>query len=312
MSLLEHWKNNLIDTSGRNSLLYFKFVTQKGEPKKNFLNLINFDDDLLNKLFNGQAISLSDEAIETQLERQKSDNTRTQDSSNAEYRKLAKTYHPDNRETGDEEKFKQLQASFKTIKDTEEQKLPKDPLAERKKVLDTLRLKDKTAEEDLGTNILYLSYGFLHWSEPKKDGAVNGLQNNVSPLFIIPLDIIKLGGLSPRYSITIDDDEAIVFNPALRVYLKQSFGMNFDSIPEKIDEDEINVNSFQSYFEIIKQTVSKNSWTIDKSKKTVSAFGFANLSMYKEIEEWQEIMLDHPLISTLTNKVILRTLSKTL
>jgi superfamily I DNA and/or RNA helicase len=307
MSLINHWKNCLIDTSGRNTLLYFKFASQNGEQKRNFLNLINFDNAFLEKLLNGQPVSLNDENIETQIDRKKK-NEEHQEQGNTgrkeEYRKLAKLYHPDNKETGNEEKFKQLQASFncETKEQSAQSQIPKDPLAERKKLLDKLRLKDKTAEEDLGTNILYLTYGFLHWSEPNKTGSLDGIQKNISPLFIIPLDIIKTGGLVPRYSITLDEDEAIVLNPALRVYLKQSFGVNFDFVPEKIEDEEINLEAFNPYFDFIEKIVSKNGWRVDKQVKTISTFGFANLAMYKEMEEWGEEMSKHSLISSLTTK----------
>ena len=302
MFFIESWKNSLIDMSGRNTLLYFKFETQKGEIKKNFLNLINFNDELLNKLLGGEAVSLNDESIETQLDKKKK--IEPDKSSKKEYKQLAKIYHPDNRETGDEEQFKKLQASFNIEKDEQatEIKQSKDTFAERKKLLDKLRLKDKTAEEDLGTNILYLTYGLLHWTEPNRTGSVNGNQENTSPLFMIPLDIIKKGGLEPKYSITLDEDEAIVFNPALRVYLKQSFDINFDFIPEKIENEEINLQIFNPYLESIEAGVSKNKWRVDKQVKTIATFGFANLSMYKEMEEWGEEMSKHSLLSSLTTK----------
>ena len=130
MFFIESWKNSLIDMSGRNTLLYFKFETQKGEIKKNFLNLINFNDELLNKLLGGEAVSLNDESIETQLDKKKK--IEPDKSSKKEYKQLAKIYHPDNRETGDEEQFKKLQASFDEQKRKQEEfqnKIEKGELA---------------------------------------------------------------------------------------------------------------------------------------------------------------------------------------
>jgi superfamily I DNA and/or RNA helicase len=306
MSLIDHWKNSLIDTSGRNTLLYFKFSSLNGEPKRNFLNLISFDNSLLDRLLEGQPVSLNDESIETQIDKKKTtEECREQNKAERkEYRSLAKLCHLGNKNTGQEEKFKQLQSSsnYEIEEQSSQSQIPKDPLAERKKLLDKLRLMDKTAEEDLGTNILYLTYGFLYWSEPNKTGSLDGIQKNISPLFIIPLDIIKTGGLASRYSITLDEDEAVVLNPALRVYLKQSFGINFDFIPEKFEDEEINLEAFNPYFEFIEKVVSKNGWTVDKQVKTISTFGFANLAMYKEMDEWGEEMSKHSLISSLTTK----------
>ncbi len=290
MPLFDYWKNRLIDTTGRNSLLYFKFSTQKGEPKKNFLHLLKFDDFLLTKLLDGYTVSVNDDGIETQLDIKRDINILPV---------LAPVEEP--AEVGMEAQSSEIKAL------PEEKPIPKEPdepidlLAERKKILDRLRLKDKTAKEDLGTNILFLSYGFLYWNEPNKDGSGIGFQKNASPLFLIPINIIKSGGLIPRYSISIDEDEPIVFNPALRVYLKQSFGITFDEVPDKLEE-EINLESLNGYFETIDQVALKHDWMVDRQTKTISTFAFTNLAMYKEMEEWGGKIAEHSIIACLTSK----------
>ena len=50
MSLLQTWKDRLIDVSARNPLMNFRFVTAEGKPRTHFVELLDFTEADMHKL----------------------------------------------------------------------------------------------------------------------------------------------------------------------------------------------------------------------------------------------------------------------
>ena len=87
------------------------------------------------------------------------------------------------------------------------------------KALRNLRSKAKTAIEEQGVNVLYLSFGFLKWTESE-----NSDQTFTSPLVLVPVTLTVESIKSP-YVLTLHEDE-IILNPTLVYKLENDFGGN--------------------------------------------------------------------------------------
>ena len=85
---------------------------------------------------------------------------------------------------------------------------------ERQKTLKHLRSKSRLALEEQGTNILYLSFGFIEW----KDGKGASAKWIKSPLVLVPV-VLSLESLNSPYTLEKHEDD-IVVNPTLDYYLK--------------------------------------------------------------------------------------------
>jgi superfamily I DNA and/or RNA helicase/very-short-patch-repair endonuclease len=177
-----------------------------------------------------------------------------------------------------------------------------DPFYKRNKLLERLRSRDRIAKQDLGANILYLAYGFLEWKESDYNE-----KSNYSPLFLIPLYIDRTSGLAPKYNLVFGEEEEIAFNPALRMFLKQSFGISLDFIPEKLEEDKISLEDLDQYLAGFQELLTQSaysSWQINK-RKAISIFNFQKLVLFKEMENLGHKMLKHPFISRLSQRELL-------
>lgn len=166
--------------------------------------------------------------------------------------------------------------------------------SQRNQVLNKLRNQDRTAEEETGLNILFLAVGFLTWYQSE------GSSPSHAPLFLIPLDIEKSGGLkNTKYSLVLDEDETIVFNPTLRLYLDKSFGVDTSAIPEKLEEEQITLSHIQHHLTVFSQLLQPEypAWQVTPNRICVAAFHFANQILYEELEQWGEKMEQHPIIS---------------
>ena len=98
-------------------------------------------------------------------------------------------------------------------------------ILERQKTLKNIRSKSRLSMEEQGTNILYLSFGFIEW----RDGKGASAQWIKSPLILVPT-VLALEALNSPYTLSKHEDD-IVVNPTLQYYLKTEYGIdlpNFD------------------------------------------------------------------------------------
>ncbi|NMA18562.1 MAG: DUF4011 domain-containing protein [Clostridiaceae bacterium] len=154
---------------------------------------------------------------------------------------------------------------------------------EQQKILRLLRNKSKTAQEELGINILYLSFGFLEWTEDK-----NSSQILRSPLLLVPVSLSAENIASP-FVMTMRDDE-IILNPTLSYKLKKDFNIE---LPE-FDNDE----DFSKIFTKIEEQVRGLNWTVQR-EVSLSALSFLKINMFNDLEIHKDKISAHPFIKAL-------------
>lgn len=144
--------------------------------------------------------------------------------------------------------------------------------------------------EEQGVNTLFLALGMLRYRE-SRDSEI-WLE---APLVMLPVELSRKSARS-EFTIKAADDEPVV-NPALREYLKRSFGASLPDLPEFAD-----ANDLQKFFlEIIDSIAKPNEWKV-KRDVYLAFFSFQNLLLYKDLEKNTELIGNHPQI----RRIILR------
>ncbi len=154
-------------------------------------------------------------------------------------------------------------------------------IREQQKTLRSLRSRAKTAIEEQGVNILYLSLGFLHWKEIDDSN-----RELVSPIILVPVSLTVESITSP-YVLGLHEDE-IVVNPTLVHKMENDFGLripDFDSDDEDIENYLTNLNSL----------VSKNGWKVSKDAG-LSLLSFLKINMYNDLENNRDKIRANPIV----------------
>ena len=123
--------------------------------------------------------------------------------------------------------------------------------SESRLTLKNLRSKARLSQEEQGTNILYISFGFIEWNDRKSSSK----QRIKSPLILVPA-VLTLDALNSPYTLSKHEDD-IVVNPTLQHYLKTEYGIElppFDPDRDAIDE----------YFRSLEAVADLQGWKILK------------------------------------------------
>lgn len=143
---------------------------------------------------------------------------------------------------------------------------------ETQRTLKSLRDKAKTALEEQGVNILYLSFGFLKWTESQdSDYWFN------SPILLVPVSL-TIESISSPYILRLHEDE-IVVNPTLAYKLENDFGI---ILPKYNDGDELQV-----IFSEIGRVTEANKWEV-VDETGLSLLSFLKINMYKDLSRNRE------------------------
>lgn len=121
-------------------------------------------------------------------------------------------------------------------------------IKEQQRTLRNLRNKAKTALEEQGVNILYLTFGFLKWKE-----SLDSDQTITSPIVLVPVTL-TLESITSPFVLRLHEDE-VVINPTLKYKLEHEFGVilpEFDAHEESITD----------YLTTLSKTVVKNKWEV--------------------------------------------------
>jgi very-short-patch-repair endonuclease len=153
------------------------------------------------------------------------------------------------------------------------------------KTLYQLRLRSKTAIEELGTNILYLAFGFLEWTEVEYSN-----ETIKSPLLLVPVELKRESILSP-YTLSFFDDD-IVINPTLCYKLDNEFGVK---IEYDLDADNFEL---QNLFGYISEKVSELNWAVNTDVQ-LSLLSFLKLNMYKDLQQNESKIMENEIIKAL-------------
>lgn len=154
---------------------------------------------------------------------------------------------------------------------------------EQQKTLRNLRNKSKTFMEEQGINVLYLSFGFVSWTE-----AAHSKQYFEAPLVLVPVSISWESITSP-FVLTLHEDE-IITNPTLSYKMHTDFGIE---LPD-FDTD----SSLSDYFDTVKELIVKNNWDIVPIVK-LGLLSFLKINMYHDLEAHSADILKHPVIKAI-------------
>ena len=137
-----------------------------------------------------------------------------------------------------------------------------------------IKSRDTTMSEEKGLNTLYLSLGFLRWTDPASSDASNSFK---SPLILIPIRLDqqrKLTGI--EYSVSLRDDPII--NPVLKHKLLTELGAELFEPKEAVNELEV-----EKYFsEMLAGKPTEMGWRIER-QVVIGVYPFQGIELYNDL-----------------------------
>lgn len=248
----ENWKNKLLDLGKRNKLLNYK------ETKSSTLKITypNYSD--LYETF----VKNENELV---FPRDNSDW-----SSDDEQEELLSTID-------DEQEYARDYGGYGSSLRTNRK--PKD----LQRVLRNLRNKAKVAVEEQGINILYLSFGFLKYTE-----VDHSKSTYLAPLVLVPVTLTVESITSP-YVLKLHEDE-IVVNPTLAYMLDSEYALKTPSFDSAGD--------ISSFFDEVEDVVKDNGWTVVRNVG-LSLLSFLKINMYVDLETHKGTISSNPVVRAL-------------
>ena len=153
---------------------------------------------------------------------------------------------------------------------------------ETERTLKNLRAKSKLAIDEQGTNILYLSIGFIKWKEKgNRDG--NWIK---SPLVLVPV-ALRMESINAPYTLQKQDDDVVV-NPTLMYLFEKDYGI---TLPEFDHEEE----SISEYLQKIDVLVNPKGWLVER-ECNLGLVSFSKISMYNDLLRNESAVKANPII----------------
>lgn len=160
-------------------------------------------------------------------------------------------------------------------------------LADRVLTLRSMRNKSRLAFEEQGTNILYLSIGFIEWSSKKTRNTIVK-----SPLVLVPVQLI-LESINSPYILKKTDDE-IVVNPTLSYLFQSEYGID---LPE-FDSD---TTSIDDYLDSVSEIANNHGWRVIP-ESSLGLMSFLKINMYKDLINNLDSVRKNPIIRALAGE----------
>ncbi|MDA0772327.1 MAG: DUF4011 domain-containing protein [Cyanobacteria bacterium] len=284
-SQLENWKKHLIDFSKRNQLLFFKprpsmTIEFTEDPKDVFKKLVLESKSLAlqhsitafntNELGTDGAteIPMNDDSLEPGMSFEDIESFDAPMAIDIDF---------------------DLSSALQTNKD----------LKSLDQCLSKLKTRAKASIQETGVNILYLTLFFLEW-KPKTANNIEDIAK--SPLLLLPVNLDRRG-LNGAFKLNLVEDE-IRINPTLAYKLDRDYGIDLSGFEEELQEIE-NIEQLEETIARIQAYITKDhiNWImIDES--CLSLFSFAKLSLYKDIEENEKRIENHPIIRQISGELI--------
>lgn len=155
------------------------------------------------------------------------------------------------------------------------------------KTLNKISTTAKSTNDDLGYNVLFLALGSVIWYE-----SDNSDEKMEAPVILIPVEI-KRKSIGQPYTIKYNED-SVILNPALTLKFKRDFGINLEDIV--LDED--GINPIEVFSQVQEKIKNKSRWKL-LNNIYISLFSFAKFVMYKDIDEYQELIKNNKLVRTI-------------
>lgn len=158
-------------------------------------------------------------------------------------------------------------------------------IVEREKTLKNLRSKTKLAREEQGTNILYLSFGFILWRETDRPNAVW----MKAPLLMMPVSL-ELKSMNAPYTISRYEDD-IEVNPTLDYLLNSEYGIDLPTFELKDKQ------SISDYLDTIEDIVDRRGWKLVR-EVSLGLLSFQKINMYHDLNNDynHDLIRQHPVL----------------
>ncbi len=155
-----------------------------------------------------------------------------------------------------------------------------------KKILKNISKKNSEFFQEKGLNITHMTFGFLKWKEDDNSEILYK-----APILLIPVSIESKSSVD-EYTIKRLDD--VILNPTFKYKLKSEHNIDL--------EDYNNSDSLETYLEYVESKVFKLGWSIIVESK-ICNLPFSKISMYIDLIENQNIILNNPIIQSLTGTI---------
>ena len=177
-------------------------------------------------------------------------------------------------ETGEEDDEEDIYYPIKTNQS------PKDT----QRTLKTLRDKAKTALEEQCVNILYLSFGFLKWTESQDSDYWFS-----SPILLVPASL-TIESIASPYILSIHEDEMVI-NPTLSYKLENDFGI---TLPKYNEGDDL-----RTILDEIARLTRTNMWEV-VPEASLSLLSFLKINMYHDLNKHKDSIASNPIVRTIS------------
>ena len=161
--------------------------------------------------------------------------------------------------------------------------------------LSSLRFFEKERKklfEETGSNILYLSLGFIRYFENEK--SVNPL---FAPVILVPIDLKKQSKDSYRIS---GREEPPFLNISIFEYFHQEFGMKFDDLlAMNLFDGDVNVDAILN---TVAEKLTKLSRTSIVRTSAINVYNFSKAVMWSDIKFRREDLAKNKMIKSIINK----------
>ena len=246
-------RDKLLDLSGRNSLIDFKFKVKENARSQNYLRIVDEVPELIIDKLN---VDKRFEVIPNKKDKDKDD------------------YEPYELDL----KLKsQIKETLPQYKDFDIQTNERGLIFSR--TCDKLFAKNKLELDERGLNSLCISVGFLRWFEQEKS---NNYREYLSPLILYPVQMIKERSVNGfQYSLEASEQDT-----DLNVCLVQKMLIEYGfKIPE-LELDEEGQPIVEKFFEALNKIIKKRNKEVEgpdwelKYYSTISNFSFRNISIW--------------------------------
>lgn len=153
-----------------------------------------------------------------------------------------------------------------------------------------MRSRARTALEEQGVNVLFLSFGILNWTDPATHEAVR------SPLLLVPVQLERTSVTQP-FALQVRDEDMLL-NPTLTYKLYSDFRIQLPRLP---DESETLLPD--AFLNTLRETLQPlPAWTIT-SEVYLELFSFEKLVMVRDLEAHEAEIAAHPILQALAGDI---------
>lgn len=166
-----------------------------------------------------------------------------------------------------------------------------DALARR---LRGLREKARLAEEEGGTNILHLTIGSLHWTDPVKGKTVR------SPILLLPVRLHAMGRGKPM-ELRADPVGGTVHNFVLLEKLRQTFRLQVPEL-ERLTDDASGVDVIRA-LDGLRAAIARDELDMRvDDDAAIALLQFGKYRMWKDLDDHWERFLENPVVRHLVER----------